>query len=296
MTDLFLLTGGNIIQYTLNGLSRGLLYFLIASGLTLIFGLIGLINFAHGALFTLGGYFAITAISLTGSYWIGLLAAVFGVAAVGLALERLMLNRLYNEEPLLGFLATFGISIVIEEIITLIWGSTSRPVQSPFSGSVEILTITYSSHRLFVIMMGCVVAVIISAVLKYTRLGLEIHATAVDTNTAEVLGLHSKNIYTITFVAGAALAGLAGALTAPITSMYPGIGLNYLLIAFLIVIIGGMGSFKGSLLSSVIIGLLISFGSVFIQPSYVSIGIFILAMIFIIISPDGFFGRAEVVE
>lgn len=286
----------SIIQYTLNGLSRGVLIFLIAMGLTLIFGLLGLINFAHGALFTLGGYVAISVVNVTGSYWVGLLVAVLAVGVLGLVLERALLHRLYDREPLLGFLATFGIGLVIEELISIQYGSQSYGLDSPFPGSVEILGSAFPAHRLFLIGVGIATAVVVSGVLQYTRIGLEIHATTVDESTAETLGVDSTKVYTLTFVVGVMLAALAGTLAAPITAMSPGIGTGYMLTAFLVVIIGGMGSFKGSFVASLIVGIIESFGAAFVRPTYVTIGVFLLAMVFIVYKPTGLFGNTAVME
>lgn len=285
-----------MFRHALNGLSRGMIIFLIASGLTLIFGLVGLINFAHGAMFSVGGYLTIAIATRTGSYWTGLIAGTLLVATLGLALERTMLHRLYNKDPLLGFLATFGIALVIEELITLVWGSQSYSIAPPFTGSITLLSVTYPQHRLLVIIVALLITVLIGIVLTFTRLGIEIHATAIDESTAEVLGVNSKNVYTLTFVIGSALAALAGGLIGPITTMYPAIGMNYMLIAFLVVMVGGMGSFKGSFIASLLVGQIIAFGSLFIRPSYVSMGIFALAMVLILFKPNGLLGKSEVLE
>ena len=293
--DVLLFSGTDIVKFVMNGLNRGMILFLVASGLTLIFGLIGLINFAHGAMLTLGGYVTLLVTLATGNYWIGLVLGVVLVAGLGLALERTLLHHLYEDE-LLGFLATFGIGLVIEEVIALRLGEQTRLIQSPLSGSVSLGGIVYPTHRLFVIFVGAVVAVAIGLLLSRTRLGKEIYATAVEEDTAEVLGIDSTRVYTVTFVIGIALAALAGGLTAPITGMYPTIGLNYMLIAFLIVIVGGMGSFKGSFVASLLIGQIVSFGSNLVNPTYVNMGVFLAAMIFIVFRPRGFFGSEGVFE
>jgi branched-subunit amino acid ABC-type transport system permease component len=290
-----LITSTDIVTYAMNGLSRGMILFLVASGLTLIFGLIGLINFAHGALFTFGGYVSLLVVQSTGSYWIGLLLGVVLVAGFGLALERTLLHHLYENE-LLGFLATFGVGLVIEELISLRYGDQTRLITSPLSGSIDLGLIVYPTHRVFVILAGAAVALVIGLLLSRTRLGREIYATAVEEDTAEILGVDSTQVYTVTFVLGVALAALAGGLTAPITGMYPTIGLSYMLIAFLIVIVGGMGSFKGSLVASLLIGQIVSFGSAVFNPTYVNMGIFGVAMVFIIFRPRGFFGSEGVFE
>lgn len=293
MSEIVLVTAGDLLTYTLNGLSRGMLIFLIASGLTLIFGLIGLINFAHGALMTLGAYGTMVLAGATGNFWVGLAASVLLVAVLGYALERTILHRLYDQ-LLLGFLATFGIALVIREALSLYFGSQSYRVGAPFPGSVEFLGIVYPKHRLLVTAIGAVIAVVIGALLTRTRLGKEIHATAYDPSTAEMLGINSVRLYTITFVLGVALAALAGGLTAPITSVHPELGLNYLLTAFLVVIVGGMGSFKGSFVASLAVGQIIAFGWLVVRPTYVLIFIFLAAMVFVVFKPRGLFGKKEV--
>ncbi|MFC7216121.1 branched-chain amino acid ABC transporter permease [Saliphagus sp. GCM10025334] len=285
----------NISQYALNGLSTGMILFLMATGLTLIFGLIGLINFAHGVLFTLGGYLTMVISTSTGSYWIGIIAGMFLVGAFGLVLERSLLHHLYDK-PLLGFLATFGIWLVLEELVLFNWGGQSYSVVSPLSGSIDVLGTSYPTHRLFIIVVGLVVAVVFGAILNYTRLGLEIHATAVDQPTAEILGVQTSKIYSITFFTGVVLAAFAGGLIAPVTSVYPSLGTEYMLFAFLIVMVGGLGSFLGSFFVSLAIGLIISFGSLYIAPTYVTIGIFAIAMGFILFKPRGLFGTSGVME
>jgi branched-subunit amino acid ABC-type transport system permease component len=295
MLEIPLITTENFITYALNGLSRGMIIFLVASGLSLIFGLIGLINFAHGSMLALGGYGTYVVIQATGNFWLGLVISVAFVALLGLALERKVLYWIYDE-PLLGFLSTFGIGLVIEEALAVYFGSRSYTVPSPLPESVQVLGVSYPSYRLFVILVGAVVALGVGLILVKTRLGLEIHATANMQPTAEILGVDTARIYTITFVLGTALAALAGALTAPITSMYPTIGLDYITMAFLVIIVGGMGSFKGSFVVSMIVGQVIAFGWLVLSPTYVRILVFVAAMVFILYKPRGFFGKAEVHE
>mgnify|MGYP000197529823 CR=1 FL=1 len=295
MLEIPLITTDNFITYALNGLSRGMIIFLVASGLSLIFGLIGLINFAHGSMLALGGYGTYVVMQATGNFWLGLVISVALVTVLGLALERKVLYWIYDE-PLLGFLSTFGIGLVIEEALAVYFGSRSYTVPSPLPESVQVLGVSYPSYRLFVILVGAVVALGVGLVLVRTRLGLEIHATANMQSTAEILGVDTARIYTITFVLGTALAALAGALTAPITSMYPTIGLDYITMAFLVIIVGGMGSFKGSFVVSMIVGQIIAFGWLVLSPTYVRILVFAAAMVFILYKPRGFFGKAEVHE
>lgn len=290
-----LLTPNEFVTYLLNGISRGMILFLVASGLTLIFGLIGLINFAHGAMVALGGYLTIVVVGMSGNFWIGLTAGVLLVALLGFVLEKAILHRLYDE-PLLGFLGTFGIGLVIEELLSFQFGDQSRSLASPFSGTVDLLGVAYPAHRIFVIAVGIAVAILIGALLSRTRFGLEIHATANQSSTAEILGIDSAKVYTATFVLGSGLAALAGGLTAPITSMSPGVGMSYMLMAFLVIIVGGMGSFKGSFLVSMIVGQVIAFGWLFLEPTYVELSIFVAAMVFILYKPRGFFGKPEVFE
>ena len=295
MYELPLITADNFITYVLNGLSRGMIIFLVASGLSLIFGLIGLINFAHGAMLALGGYGTYVVLQVTGNFWLGLVISVVLVTLLGLALERKVLYWIYDE-PLLGFLSTFGIGLVIEEALAVYFGSRSYTVQSPLPESIQLFGVSYPSYRIFVIAVGAAVALAIGLLLTRTRLGLGIHATANMQPTAEILGVDTSKVYTVTFVLGTALAALAGALTAPITSMYPTIGLDYITMAFLVIIVGGMGSFKGSFVVSMIVGQVIAFGWLLLAPTYVRILIFAAAMVFILYKPRGFFGKPEVHE
>lgn len=290
-----LLTVDQFVTYFLNGLTRGMIVFLVASGLTLIFGLIGLINFAHGAMLALGGYMTFVVLQATGRFWLALVVAVVIVAALGLALERTVLYHIYDR-PLLGFLGTFGIGIVIQEALAVYFGNQSYTISVPIPGRLDFFGVTYPKYQLVVIAVGAVVAIAVGVLLAWTRLGLEIHATANASETAEILGIDTKTVYSITFVLGTALAALAGGLTTPITSIYPNIGLEYLTIAFLVIIVGGMGSFKGSIVASLIVGQIVAFGWLFLSPTYVNIAIFIAAMAFILFKPRGFFGKPEVFE
>lgn len=295
VVEALLLTPNEFVTYLLNGISRGMIIFLVASGLTLIFGLIGLINFAHGAMVALGGYLTIVTVGTTGSFWFGIAAGVLLVAVLGFVLEKTILHRLYDE-PLLGFLGTFGIGLVIEQLLSFHFGDQSRSLESPFPGTIDLFGVAYPAHRIFVIVVGVTVALLVGALLSQTRFGLEIHATANKSATAEILGVDSGKVYTATFVLGSAFAALAGGLTAPITSMSPGIGTSYMLMAFLVIIVGGMGSFKGSFLVSMIVGQIMAFGWLFFEPTYVQMSIFVAAMVFILYKPRGFFGKPEVFE
>lgn len=293
--DPLIISSDQFVQYLLNGLSRGIIIFLVASGLTLIFGLIGLINFAHGAMLAMGGYVTMVLLGIAGNFWIGLVAATLAVALLGLILERTILYRVYDE-PLLGFLGTFGIGLVLEELLSFHFGDQSYNLSSPMPGMTDVFGIPYPTYRLFVVGVGVVAAICIGLLLTRTRLGLEIHATAYESSTAEILGVNSRKVYTVTFVLGTALAALAGGLTAPITSINPTIGQSYLVMAFLVIIVGGMGSFKGSFVVSMIVGQIIAFGWLAIEPTYVRILVFVGAMVFILYKPRGFFGKPEVFE
>lgn len=290
------LSGPEIVRLFLNGISRGMIIFLTASGLTLIFGLVGLINFTHGTLFTMAGYITMSTVQFTGNFWLGLILGIATVCALGFVLERSMLNRLYDE-PLLGFLATFGIGpLILRETLKTIYGGQTYGVPNPIPGSISAGPITYPNYRLFIILVGGAVAILVGALLKQTRFGMEIYATTVDTETAEFLGTNTKWIFTATFVLGVGLAALAGGLMTPITGVYPELGLGFMLIAFLVIILGGMGSFKGSFVASILAGIIISFGAAYIRPTYATMAVFFLAMIVILFKPTGFYGREKVLE
>lgn len=291
------LTGADLIRISLNGLSRGMIIFLTASGLTLIFGLIGLLNFTHSALFTLGGYVTVSTIGYTGSFWAGLVAAVVVVGLVGLALERSLIFRLYDKEPLIHFLATFGIGpLILRQLLKATYGGQSYGVGNPLPGSIQVASVTYPTYRAFIIVVGIVVAVLVGALLTRTQFGLEVYATSVDTETASILGTNTKRIYTATFVLGITLAALAGGLVSPITTVYPSVGLEFMLVAFLVIIVGGMGSFHGSFWASILVGEIVAFGAVLVEPTYATMGVFLLAMVIILVRPRGFFGKADLLE
>ena len=280
----------------LNGLSRGMLIFLVASGLTLIYGLVGLINFAHGAMFTAGAYVLLAFMGVFDNFWLALVGGVIVVGLLGLALERTLLKSLYDREPLLGFLATFGIGLVIIELTSLIWGSQSYTMQAPISGSLKLTGVTFPLYRLFIIGIGAAVAILVGSLLRYTHFGISIYATTVDSDTAQLLGTNTTRIYSAVFFLGTVLAAFAGGLIMPITTVYPTLGLEYMLIAFLVITIGGMGSFKGAFITSILAGEIISLGSQLIQPTYAKIAVFAFAMVFLLVRPTGFYGKHKVLE
>src|SRR3954447_18939366 len=251
---------GYLITQVLNGLSFGALLFLLASGFTLIFGLMRIVNLAHGAFYLLGGQVAISVSRASGSYWLGLVVAVVAVAAVGLVSERVLLRPVRNNE-LLEVLVTVGLAFVIADLSLWAFGGNPRSLEVPdfLSGSVTLGSVTFPRYRLALVIVAVAVAVGLKLVQSRTRIGTIIRAGVDDREMVSSLGINIGRVFTILFVFGSALAGFAGVAAAGILTMRPGADTDILLFALVVVIIGGLGSIEGAALASVFIGLVDTF-------------------------------------
>ncbi|KYZ88068.1 ABC transporter permease [Alcanivorax sp. KX64203] len=275
----------------LNGLQYGLLLFLIASGLTLIFGIMGIINLAHGAMYMIGAYLAYDLTLRTGSFWLALLLAVPIAVVLGLVIERLFLGTLYRRDHLYQVLLTFGLILVLNEAQRIIWGSDvlSVPVPASLNGNIALTgNLQYPVYRLFVAAICLLVAGGIYWIIRHTRLGIVIRAGAVNRDMVEGLGIDVRTLFTLIFSIGVGLAAFAGMLSAPMTSLYPGMGDNILITCFVIVVIGGIGSIKGAFLGSLLIGQAATFGPVLL-PALASVIIYLIMAAVLIIKPRGLF-------
>lgn len=295
-----------ILEQMLNGLQLGVLLFLIAAGLTLIFGVMDFINLSHGSLFMLGAYFAVLFQSLTGSFFLAVLLAGLAVCAVGLLCELLLVRRLYERSHLDHVLITYGLILVANEAVSIIWGSSpifsgipaelSKQVTLPFG-------ISYPVYRLLVIAVGIVVAALLFWLVKETRVGMRVRAGATNRTIVSVMGVNIGLLFTLVFAFGAFLAGLAGALAGPILSVQPGMGETVLILSFVVVVIGGLGSIKGALLAAVIVGLIDTMGRAFLRdflsaffsprvaseagPALASMLVYILMVLILFFRPEG---------
>lgn len=252
-----------VFEQLLNGLQLGLMLFMLAAGLTLIFGIMDFVNLAHGTLYMVGAFMAVVFVSLTGSYVLALPLAVLATAAVGVLLDRLLLHRLYGHNHLRQVLATFGLIMVFNDLFKFIFGSNTLMLEVPqaLSGPVHLWgNFYYSAYRLVVIGAGVLTALGLGLLITRTRLGMWIRAGASDRDMARAMGVNIELIYTLVFALGAGLCGLAGALLGPLLSVHVGMGESIIILAFVVVVIGGAGSVKGALLGALAIGMLDTMG------------------------------------
>jgi branched-chain amino acid transport system permease protein len=285
-----------LLPQLLHGLVFGAALGLLALGLTVIFGLLGVMNFAHGELFMMGAYAGVAVIGLTGSFWIALLAAPVIVGVVGAVTEAATLRPLYRREPLYGLILTFGLALVFREGIRQIFGGDMRRIMPPFTGSTPLLGMTYPNYRLFLLGASCLLLLAIWLFFTKTRAGIIVRAAVQDSEMLDGLGVDVRRVFTLTFAGSAALAAVAGMLLAPVFTVYPSMGVEMILLAFIVVILGGMGSMGGSVVAAFAIGFMQSLFSLWMNPQRVAIAIFGIMLVVLIVRPRGFFGREGVLE
>jgi branched-subunit amino acid ABC-type transport system permease component len=282
----------DLFGQALNGLAYGVLLFLLSVGLTLIFGMLDVVNLAHGSFYMLGAYAGLALIAATGNFWLALVAAPLVVGGLGGLVERLCLRPLYHRLPLDQVLLTFGFIYLFEDVVKWIWGGRIRSIPPPdlFTGSVEIFGRTFPSYRLFVIVFGLAMAVALWLLIERTRLGAIIRAGVYDAEMAAGLGINIHRVFTGVFVFGAALAGLSGVIAGPIQSAYPAMGTSILVPALIVVVVGGLGSLKGSLVGSLVIGQAETFGKAWL-PETAMLMIYVVMAAILLLRPQGLFGR-----
>jgi branched-chain amino acid transport system permease protein len=286
---------GFILTQCLNALSQASLLFFIACGLTLIFGIMRIINFAHGAIYMLGAYVGYTISTVTGSFWLALLVAPVVVAAVGALFERFLLSRLYERRDGGAYLMiTFGLALILSEAIRLIWGAQPGGVQIPevLQGVVFLLDAPFPIYRLFLIGLGLVAAIALWQFLERTRAGLLIRAVSQNADMVHALGTDIHVVRTGVFALGCGLAALGGVLASPLIGAYLAMGTNVVVDAFVIVIIGGMGSFLGSVIGSILVGFVQVFGSYYLPSLALSL-LYLIMLFVLIVRPGGLLGREE---
>ncbi|HXG05444.1 MAG TPA: branched-chain amino acid ABC transporter permease [Candidatus Binatia bacterium] len=285
-----------LLPQLLHGLVFGAALGLLALGLTVIFGLLGVMNFAHGELYMLGAYAGLVVIGLTESFWTALLLAPLAVAGLAALTEVTTLRPLYRREPLYGLILTFGLALVFREGVRQIWGGDMRRILPPVTGSTPLLGMTYPNYRLF--LLGVSVALLFAIWLFFTRTraGILVRAAVQDAEMLDGLGVNVPRLFTFTFAGSAALAALAGLLLAPVFTVYPTMGVEMILLAFIVVILGGMGSLGGSVVAAFVIGVAQSLLTLWLNPQRVAIAIFGIMILVLIVRPRGFFGREGVLE
>jgi branched-chain amino acid transport system permease protein len=280
----------------MSGLTTAMFLFLIASGLSLVFGVMRVINFAHGSFYMIGAYLAWQAVEWlqpwTGGFWPAALFAALGVALLGAIVERLLLRHLYGREELYQLLFTYALVLILGDVAKFVWGTGQLSVSTPpaLAGSIQIFGTTQPVYSLFIIILGPAIAVAGWLVLNHTSAGRMVRAASYDREMLDALGANVGAIYTGMFVVSAFLAGLSGALVTPIQSIVPGMDVLIIVQAFIVVVIGGMGSFWGTFWGSVIYGQVLSFG-ILIFPGFSLFSVFALMAVILIVRPWGLFGQ-----
>lgn len=287
-----------IIMQLFTGLSLGMLYVLLALGLSIVFGMLTVVNFAHGAMYMWGAYVGLAVVALTGSFWLALVLTPLLMGAYGLIVERWLIRPLYGRDINYPLLLTFGLLFIMVEIVRIFWGTSDQPFSAPelLSMPVELFGIFYfPSYRLFVIAITIVICIFLWIFLEKTNLGLIIRAGTRDSLMVRALGIDMNLIWWLIFAIGAALAGIAGVLASPIRSVYPEMGHFMLVECFVVVVVGGMGSLKGAILSGIIMGEAIAITTLF-YPQFADIVIFLVMAVVLLIRPSGLFGRAGLLQ
>jgi branched-chain amino acid transport system permease protein len=299
------------IEQCLNGVQLGMLLFLLAAGLTLIFGIMDLVNLAHGSLYMLGAYFAASFATLTGSFVLAVILAIVASLIAGMVLELIAIRPLYGRDHLDQVLGTFGLLLFFNELVRLVWGPEGRTLSLPHEmlTAVKVLPgVYYPIYRLVIILVALAVAAMLYLVVMRTRLGMLIRAGASNREMVGALGINIKLLYTLVFGLGAALAGFAGVMQAPILTVQIGMGENILILAFVVIIIGGIGSIRGAFVAACIVGLIDTVGRAFLPdalhavlsrsaastlgPALSSMLIYMLMAAILVIRPEGLFPAA----
>ena len=277
----------------LNSVQYGLLLFLVASGLTLIFGTMGIVNLAHGSFYMIGAYMAFSLSALTGNLFVAILIGIVLSVALGAGLEWALFSRLYKRDHLQQVLLTFGLILVFEEVRSIVVGNDVHGVAVPaiLDWSLPLTaTLSYPVYRLFMSGVCLVLAVLMYLLIARTRLGMMIRAGASNREMVEVLGLDINLIYRLVFALGVALAAFAGMIAAPVSSVYPGMGTQVLIVCFVVVVIGGIGSVWGALVAALLIGLTDTFSKILV-PEAAGVSVYVLMAAILLWRPEGLFRR-----
>ncbi|HKY51206.1 MAG TPA: branched-chain amino acid ABC transporter permease [Candidatus Limnocylindria bacterium] len=288
------MTPETAVVQALNGISFGALLFILAAGLSLIFGMMDVVNLAHGAFYMLGAYVTLSVVQGTGQFWPALVIAPLLIGALGLVIEPLLLRRLRGRH-LDQVLLTIGISLVIADLIGLTWGREIRSIPAPagLDRSIGIMGGDYPVYRLFVIAFGVALAVILTVVHRRSRVGALIRAGVDDAPMLAALGVDIDRLFAITFAVGAALAGLAGVVAAPVFGLYPGMDVDYLIYSLIVVVVGGLGTLSGALAGAGLVGPVDTFGRV-LFPQFALALIFAVMAVVLLLRPTGLLGRIRI--
>jgi len=278
---------------SINGLSIGVAVVLMALGLTIIFGLLAVINMAHGECYALGAYAVVVILGMGVSFWWALLLTPLLMAAMGYAMERGLIQQVFHSKDrhTLTLLLTFGMATVMEDAIKIVFGANPRSVEAPVSGATELFGLFFPNYRLFVMLLGGAIIVAVWLLVFRTSIGAIVRAAAHDKDMSASLGIPVSRVYSLTFAFGVALAGIAGVLLAPIYSVFPTMGRDFVLMAFSVVIIGGMGSIKGAVLAGLVLTQIQSLSSLLISPVWNDTLLFGIMVVVLMWRPQGLFGK-----
>lgn len=285
---------GSLVEYLVNGLQAGLLLFVISAGLTLSFGLMRVVNMAHGSFYMVGAFAGLTVAQRTGSFVFGLAVAAIAAAFLGWLIERTLFRRLYPRGPFSQMLVSFGLIFVFDELVRIVWGGEIRSLARPeaLSNSYEWLGASVEGYRLFLIAFGAVLSACLFVGLVRTPLGTAVRAAVDDREASELLGMKVTTLFSLVFLLGAGLAGAAGYVAIPIVNAFPGMGDDVLVSCLVVVVIGGLGSVFGSLLASLLIGYALTVGQVFVAGYAPAVMYGVLTLV-LLVRPHGLLGKAE---
>ena len=278
------------MSVVLIGLSIGMLLFLLAAGLTLVFGLLGVVNFAHGSLYMLGAYVAFQLVAWTGNFWLALVIAPIVVGMVGGVLEYFTLRPLYGRDPAYQLLLTFGYILLIEEFIRMVWGVNFKSISPPqaFAGTTELFGSTVIDYRLFIIGFGAILSVTLFYVIERTRIGIVVRAASVNSAMVSCLGIDVGKVRTGVFVAGTMLAAISGVVAGPLLPLKLGMSFSIIIDCFIVVVIGGLGNIRGAILGAMLIGMARAVGQQF-AADWIFLLTYALLIVTLIFRPEGLF-------
>ena len=285
-----------LLSQLFNGINLGLLYVLMATGLTIIMGTMGVVNFSHGILFTFGAYFAYSIAAKFG-FWTALLLAPVLVGGIGMVIEMGLVQRVYGKDPLYSLLLTFGLAMSLEEVIRIVWGTTGLPFSPPdfLNSFVDLKIMFYPLYRLAVFGVILLLIAALWFFLERTTMGKIVRAGIQDSVMVGILGVNTKALFTLVFGLGAFLAGLAGVLSAPMSGIMPTMGDNVVMPSFIVIILGGVGSFYGSVVGGLLLGIIVAMCIQFV-PAVAELSMYLVMAIVLLVRPRGLFGEEGLFE
>ena len=278
-----------LLIQTINGIVTGMILALVASGLTLIFGIMDVVNFAHGELFMLGAYVGVIVLAATGDFWIALVAASLIIALLGAAIYLMTLRPLLGRDPLTTILATFGVSLVLQNYALWQFGPVARKIQEPFTGHFTIFYLDYPWYRLVIALLAAAIIGALWLFLKFGTYGIWIRATTQDRVMAQAMGIPVPWVLTVVFAIGAGMAGASGVLFGPLVGVNHTMGLDWILKAFIVVVVGGMGNLAGSIAAAIFISLLEAYAALWVSPAQAIIVSFVVLILTLLFRPTGLF-------